>query len=40
MEFQRAQKEDEAYLKKIEKMGDDYDGVSKEVFRIRQRTKR
>jgi len=34
MEFQRAQKEDEAYLKKIEKMGDDYDGVSKESLEL------
>lgn len=34
MEFQRAQKEDEAYLKKVEKMGDDYDGVSKESLEL------
>jgi len=34
MEFQRAQKEDDAYLKKVEKMGDDYDGVSKESLEL------
>jgi len=34
MEFQRAQKEDEAYLKKVEKMGDDYDGISKESLEL------
>ena len=34
MEFQRAQKEDEAYLQKVEKMGDDYDGVSKESLEL------
>ena len=34
MEFQRAQKEDDVYLKKVEKMGDDYDGVSKESLEL------
>ena len=34
MEFQRAQKEDEAYIKKVEKMGDDYDGISKESLEL------